>query len=218
MNLTAIILTGGKNSRFDFNKLNFQIKHKAFLKINNKAIIDILINKFKKIFSETIIVASKDNKQIFKKNIKNKAIKIIEDKIYGKYTLGGIYTGLNVAKNNYSFITGCDMPFINLDLINYMSKQLGRYDALVPYINKKYEPLCAFYSKNIINFVLEYINKDNLKIAQIFNKIHIKKIEENTLKKYDNNLFSFININTLKDYKYALRISEQLSKKEGING
>lgn len=218
MNFTAIILAGGKNSRFDFNKLNSSIKHKALLKINNKAIIDILIEKFEKIFQEIIVVVSKDNKQILKRNIKNKNIKLIEDKIYGKYTIGGIYTGLYAANNSYSFITGCDMPFLNLNLINYMIKQLRRNSALVPYINKKYEPLYAFYSKDIINLIAEYINKNCLKISQIFDKIHIKKIEENKIKKYDHNFFSFININTIKDYKYALKISELLSKEERFNG
>ena len=46
--------------------------------------------------------------------------------------LGGSYSGLAVSSNIHSFLIACDMPYIDLKLIEFMIKQFGENDIVVP--------------------------------------------------------------------------------------
>ena len=63
--------------------------------------------------------------------------------------LGGLYSGLAVSSNIHSFLIACDMPFINLKLIEFMIKQLGENDIVVPRSSQGIEMLFAF-SRSIV--------------------------------------------------------------------
>ena len=56
-----------------------------------------------------------------------------EDLIKGLGPLGGIYTGLEKMPERLGFFVACDMPFLNEDLIRYITEKMDDdLDAVVP--------------------------------------------------------------------------------------
>lgn len=75
-------------------------------------------------------------------------VKVMVDLYPGKGALGGIYTGLASSDSLYNLVVGCDMPFLNRDLLRYLIGIAPGFDAVIPRIDDMYEPLHAVYTKN----------------------------------------------------------------------
>jgi molybdenum cofactor guanylyltransferase len=192
MNMTGIILSGGKNSRMGANK--------AFLQINGVRLIDNILGIFREIFNEVIIVTNDPLAYI-----EFTAATIVTD-IYGqKGALGGIYTGLFYASHKYSFVTACDMPSLNKNFILYLIGQTGKYDIIVPQCAEGFEPLQAIYSHNCLPAIKRRLTADKLKITGFYKEMHLLSIPQAKTKPFNEDGHLFLNINTL----------EQLEKEQG---
>jgi molybdopterin-guanine dinucleotide biosynthesis protein A len=190
-NVTGIILAGGKSSRIGTNK--------AFLKVGKKTMIEEIVDKFKNIFREIIIITNEV------KRFDLLEVEVIPDIIPSKGPLGGIYTGLVKSDNFLNFVIACDMPFLNQILVNYMLKASSGYDVIVGYYNDRFQPLCAIYSKNCIKPIENQLQKSNLKITEFFKYVRVKTITEAEIRKLDPQGLIFSNINTPEDYISLMR-------------
>ncbi len=207
--MTGIILSGGKNLRF--NQVN-----KAFLKIGSETIIENIIKKFKLLFNEILIVTNAiEPFKYLNYQLSNYSIRIVKDIIPDKGSLGGIYSGLVNSKSEYNFIVACDMPFINIKLVNYLLEHVDGYDIVIPRLNDRslpnngFETLHAVYCKSCIGHIEKQIRDGNLKIIDFFSEVKVKEITEDIIKQFDLQLLSFFNINTEDDYQKALKIMRQ---------
>lgn len=198
-NLSAIILAGGKSTRFDRDKIT--------LKIENKLILELLLSKIHNIFPEIIIVLNWNNFKKFPATIQKKFIQIItvKDEQSIQTPLMGIYTGLLHSSSLYNFVFACDMPQIEVNLIEAMIKKIdNNSDIIIPHYTKDnqefFEPLFAIYAKNCLKVIEQEIRSGNYQIKKIFNRLKVKYIDEKYLRKFDKKFLSFININTSLDY------------------
>ncbi|MBI3583547.1 MAG: molybdenum cofactor guanylyltransferase [Nitrospinae bacterium] len=222
--MTGVILSGGKNSRIGLKK--------AFLEIGGKRIIDRTVEVYKKIFKEILIITNTPEdyqyltQRVILSEAKNLKLKIYTDLIPHRGSLGGIYTGLNYSKSDYAFFSACDMPFLNEKVIRHIIKGAkgqppaspfikgeGRgskdYDIIVPYFKHRLHPLHAVYSKRCLPTIKEMVEKKRLKIKDILSEakashyiIKIKKVTDIP----ETRLPPFYNINTIKDYRRAIKL------------
>lgn len=188
MNISGIILAGGKNSRMGTNK--------AFLKINGVRLIDNVLGIYREIFDEIIIVTNDPLAYIeFTDAI------IVTDIYKEKGALGGIYTGLFYASQKYSFAAACDMPSLNKDFILYMTEQTGKHDIIVPENAEGFQPLHAVYSRNCLPAIKRLLMADKLKITGFYKEMRLLKITEEKIKPFNQDGRLFLNINTPEDLK-----------------
>lgn len=185
--ITCIILAGGKSSRMGADK--------AFMPFNEKPLIEILKNKFSRIFNDILIIAN--DPVAFKKY----QIAAIPDMVKDTGPMGGIYTGLLNSKTLYNFVVACDMPFVNEDLVNYMLKMAKGHDVCVVQLNGKFEPLCAVYSKNCISQIKRSLSAGNFRMRDIIKDLKACIITEKEVNVFDPESLSFININTPAEYE-----------------
>ena len=195
---TGVILSGGLSTRFSgFNK--------SFLFINGKRIIEHIYLLFENLFDEIIIVS---NDPVLYLDFDTK---IISDFFSVRSSLTGIHTGLSAAKNNNIFITACDTPFLEKELIktiiNYKTKN---FDIVVPKTANGFEPLCALYSKSSLHNIENNLKNGNYKIMSCFKNNKIKSIPETILRDKDPHLLSFFNINNKDDFNRAKTLSKNL--------
>ncbi|MFQ6082703.1 MAG: molybdenum cofactor guanylyltransferase [Candidatus Aminicenantia bacterium] len=193
--MTGIILAGGESKR---------LKDKAFLKVGQKTIIEELIAKLIQLFEEIIIVVNSSQK------FKHLGVRLIKDLIPSKGPLGGLYSGLSVSSNVHNFLIACDMPFINPNLIKYMSQQIEDYDIVVPLTNRGFEALYAFYSINCLEKIKKQIEAGNLKIIDIYPYFKVRYITPREIEKFDPEGLSFFNMNTEEDLEKARKIANLL--------
>ncbi len=175
-------------------------REKAYLKIGERTIIEEQSDTLGRIFDEIIIVANSQN------YFKNIDVKVVTDIIPDSGPLGGLYSGLAVSSNIHSFLIACDMPFINLQLIDYMIKQIGENDIVIPLSSKGIETLFAIYSLNCLETIKRQIEFRKLKLLDILSFFKVRYISQEEIEKFDPKESSFFNVNSPKDYEEALQI------------
>lgn len=190
INKTAVILSGGKSSRMNYN-------NKAFLNINNKSFIEIIIKALED-FEELIISCndfSKYENELNKSRILSSCkIRFIEDVLKNKGPIGGIYSALINCKFQYGLFVAVDMPLLNKGLLNKIGNKSFKGDALIPIVNGEEQPLCGVYAKSCIATIEEMIHRENYKLKDLLKNINTKYIEVNEE-------LSFSNINTIEEYE-----------------
>ncbi len=184
--MTGIILAGGKNSRMGTNK--------AFLTMDGIRLIDRILSVYREIFTETIIVT---NDPLTYTEFYDTVV--VTDIYKGKGSLGGIYTGLFYASNDYSFVAACDMPSLNKDFIRFMIGRLDHQDIIVPELREGFQALHAVYARRCLPAIKKMIFSDQLKIAGLFKDMRTLKITEEMIRPFDRDGRLFQNINTPND-------------------
>ena len=190
VDLSAIILSGGSNSRM--NGVN-----KSFLKIADTTFLEILLQTLRPFFAEILLVTREPHLY------ENFRIKVVPD-IYSKQcSLTGIHAGLSHAAHKHAFITACDTPLLKSELVSLLIQNTSHIDdVVVPKHKEFYEPLCAIYSQNCIQYIENMLSEDNLKIIDLYKYVRLREIWSKQLKSADPNLESFININTPQDLEW----------------
>ena len=186
----AVILCGGKSRRMTYDK--------AFMKLHDRYVIDIIRDKLSIGFSHVYLGAdSSDRFKVFD-------IEVIKDIFKEKAGPAvGIYSALKKSSSKYIFVTACDMPFIDPLHIEHMKGVLKKYgyihDALIPRIGSFVEPLYAFYSKDLAAVFEEELKNGNYKINEIIGKCNALYLDEKDSKTFNEELLMFTNINYEED-------------------
>lgn len=207
--MKALILAGGENKRIPIIK--------SFLEIGGKRIIDSNIEILKGIFDD-IVISTNDPWLYF-----HLGVPMVGDIFKYKGPMAGILSALVALKEEEIFVTACDMPFIKPELISYIvdkwaknrenvlhivhyTSQNNGYDAVIPVFNGKSQPLLGIYSKRIIKTMEETIKTSNRSLRDLLKKLKVLYIPEEEVRRVDLFGISFVNINTIEDYKDALKV------------
>jgi len=186
MDMTAIILAGGKSSRMKSNK--------ALLPVSGIKLIEKLTASLKAFFDEIIISTNSENDYSFL------SYKQVIDEGPDQGPLMGILTGLKASNNLTNFVIACDIPEIDIFPLKIMSDQAKFFDLVVPISdNGRYEPLYAFYNKRLIPEIEHMLGKGIRKVTELYKKCQPKLFPMKTIK-------SYYNLNTKTDYfKYITK-------------
>ena len=198
MDISCIILAGGKSIRFG--------QDKVLERIGNKSLIEQVISHVEPISKDIIIVTAKE--RTFAQLANRPKITIVNDIFPGQGSLGGIYTGLVKSETLYNLVVAADMPFLNDSLLRYMIKVANGYDFALPHVNNWYEPLHAVYSRNCIEPIKSMLEQGKKVIVELFNYVRVKFIEAEEIDQFDPKHLSFFNINTREDMERAKEIAE----------
>ena len=194
--VTSIILAGGKNLRLGRNK--------AFEVIRGKTIIDRIFERLEPISRQIVVVTSWAQFDI------ELNADVVADIYPDMGPLGGIYTGLTASTSDVNIIAACDMPFLNTELLEYMTDILADYDAVVPRLaNEMIEPLHAVYSKSCLSRIDERLATNKLSIHAFLGAVNVRYLDEEESRKIDPELISFFNINYQTDMDKALKMAEE---------
>ena len=182
MKHSAIILAGGKSSRMNYI-------NKAFLDVHGMPMIQHMLDKLQD-FDEIIIVTNTPEEY------EGLGARVVTDIFPQRGPLSGMHSGLVHAKNEYSFITACDTPFVPREYIDHCVGLEKDYDAAVAAWSGFYEPTCGMYSKSAIPVIEKAIKNGEKKPVNIFPELRLHKIEEDVLEQFGDIRNMFTNINT----------------------
>ncbi len=178
---SAIILAGGKSTRME--------KNKALLTISGFTLIERVVRNLEPYFGEILISAQ--NPALFD----FLPYKIITDEQPGQGPVMGILSGLRASANEVNFVTGCDIPDIDVSFLERMIAYTSGYDVVVPVSGEdKYEPLFAFYNKSVIRCIDQLLARGHRKIIKLFPMCRTKYIS------FENSGW-YRNLNTMADYR-----------------
>ena len=204
---TGVILAGGENTRMPVPK--------AFIKVNGKPIIENNLKIIKELFREVFIVTNQPENYV---HLRTPMLGDIYN-IRGPMT--GIFTSLVNSSNPWVFISACDMPFLNKDLIEYMASKRSGHDAIIPNSplgiesyrltkggHRGVEPLFAFYSKRLMTSMEKAVLSGKRGVKDFLKGKKVKYIPISEIRKFDPEARSFINLNTPEDVSYHLKVRQ----------
>lgn len=193
MEATGVILAGGKSSRMKFNK--------AFAEVSGVPVINIIIEKFARLFNETIIISNEP--ELFE----HLGLAVYTD-IYPRMgPVSGIHSGLWHARYDKTFVCACDLPFINMEMVEYMLNKLDDYDSVVPEIDSYLQPLAAVYSRKCIPVLTSCLKDDRVKLVRIFEELNALVLNRGELEKFGIVEEIFLNVNDIEALKLASQIA-----------
>lgn len=204
-----VILIGGKSKRFGLDK--------GLIKVSGKSFIVHQIEILKKI-SKNIFLSAYDNFQIqtYKKALTKfdflffilDDYSILEGETI-RSPLLGIYSSFKYllrTKFKKVFIISCDLPLIKYEVLIFMLKESLNFDCCIPRWKNGYlEPLFAVYPiKKGYLMAKQNLKLKKFRLRELLNedwKINFVSIEDK-IKNFDNELKSFLNINSEEDLEH----------------
>ncbi|MCY4578697.1 MAG: molybdenum cofactor guanylyltransferase [Chloroflexi bacterium] len=199
MGVSAIVLAGGLSRRLG--------RDKALEPFEGEPLIQRVIGRLSRFTDETVVVVNSEarGKELPLPHDAVIAVDIFPD----SGSLGGIFTGLTAARNEWGFVVACDMPFLNTDLILHMLALRSDYDAVVPLLNGYPEPTHAVYSSACLPDIQRRLEARELKIAGFFDDVRVRTLSEVEVDDLDPERLSFFNVNTPEDLARAVTLAEE---------
>ncbi len=182
--------------------------NKAFLEINGERLIDRTVKLFRQLFSEVILVTNEPLLYL------DQDIALVTDIYKGKGPMGGLYSGLFYASFAHAFLCACDIPYLNVEFIRYMTGKASEYDVVVPETADGFHPLHAIFSRRCLSSIKSLLIRDRLKMTACFKGMRVLYIPESVIRSFDPECRMFLNINTEQDLQRVLELQRKSEARE----
>lgn len=181
MEITTIILAGGKSSRMG--------QDKGLMLLNGKPMIEYVLDVVKPLSKDILIVA---NHQEYKKF----GLPVFSDEVKDKGPLAGIYTGLKNSATVLNLILSCDVPYISEQLIHLLIENSEGYDITIPQKKGRTHQLIGVFNKKCMDSLKKSLDIDELKLINVYERLNLNVVDVDEM---DDKIFT--NINSKDDFK-----------------
>ena len=128
-----------------------------------------------------------------------------EDAVSGQGPMEGIHQGLKTLEQRFpncqhAFVTSCDVPELNGDLILALLEKIGDYDAVTPIDGKRVYGMTAVYRCSVWAHAGRNVASQQLRVSKLAESVSSTAVNISDLKTVDPQLSSFENINTPDEY------------------
>jgi molybdenum cofactor guanylyltransferase len=199
--ITAVILAGGRNTRFPIQKGLISIKGSSIMQRN--------LTLMRSIFGNVLISTNRPELYFYL------GVTLLGDILPPRGPMSGIHAALINSGNDDVFVSACDMPFPEYGLIRLLcDRHLGtgreaRPDATMPVFDGAVQPLFGIYGRPVIRAMEDAIIGDKVTLRRFLDGVNVQYICETDVRKADPEGRSFININTIEDYEAVMRDEER---------
>jgi FdhD protein len=188
--VAGIILAGGKSSRMGCNK--------ALLTYNGRPLIESIYLIMAELFEQVAVVTNTPEEYDFLPCLK------IPDIHIGMGSIAGIHAGLSWSPEERIFVVGCDMPFLEKELVRRLAALSPEENGVVPCSPGGFEPLHAIYSKRILPLLEQALTSDRKRIIDLLELMEAKIIPAEEIATVSPGFRSFVNLNSPEDCSYLL--------------
>lgn len=184
---TGVILAGGLNSRLPGKK-------KTFHRVGNTTMLEQIHTLFSHLFQEVILVVNDPE------DFSQWDMMVTTDIIPARCALAGLHTGLFYASFPWAYVTACDVPFANEQVIRHLwERRSPEYEVIIPRTREGLEPLSALYSKSCIPRVEKSLDDNQFMIKKFFRNKKLREISAEKLEELDPQMRFKFNVNTPED-------------------
>lgn len=201
---SSIILAGGKSSRMG--------QPKALLLFDGEPLIVHLVRILRSAFSDIVVVAAPEQE------LPPVAATLTRDSVAYQGPVGGIYYGLQAAREELCFITSCDAPFLNLNLVRFLLSLATEHDVVVPYWQERLQPLFAVYRRSVAPLLQQQLERGELRPIFLYDKVRTRKVLPEEILLFDPEGLSFRNLNSPEEYQKALVLWHDRQRRETETG
>lgn len=192
--IDGLILAGGKSSRMNGN-------YKGNLIYDNETFVEKIISELGKMTKQIWISYGEEMHDSYE------GCRIVQDEYPGCGPLSGLHAGLKKCDSEFALVAACDMPFLQIELYQYLFRFLEeQYDGVVPIIEGKMHPLAAIYRTNIAVSLEEELKKKHYKMQKVCRQLNLRYVDVSDSESYRQML---TNINTVEEYIEVIKGKER---------
>jgi molybdopterin-guanine dinucleotide biosynthesis protein A len=191
--VTGVILAGGASRRMKRNK--------ALLNLGARLMIEVIAGRLRALAAEVIIAANDTQRYA------PFADRCVADIFADVGTLGGIHSGLQAAANDLAIVVGCDMPFLDPNILAWFVKAAEGVDAVVLKQGKWLEPLHAVYRTSCLPAIESAIRAGQRQAFCFYPQVRVRYVTPAEIAHLDPNLRSFCNVNTPEEWQAIAALS-----------
>jgi molybdopterin-guanine dinucleotide biosynthesis protein A len=196
--VSVAVLAGGQSKRMG--------RDKAFLEVGGRFVIERVLERLNSLSDDLFISANDPEKYT------RFGLPIISDIYPDKAALGGLYSVIHAARYPRILVVACDMPFLNIGLLQYLISPALTADVVIPLINPPQpETLHAVYSKNCLPAIEQRLQANQLRLIGFFDDVSVRYVERDKVAEFDPQFHSFINMNTPEDWQKVQDIARGLA-------
>jgi molybdopterin-guanine dinucleotide biosynthesis protein A len=175
-------------------------RDKAFLELGGRSLIEIVVGRMASMCAEVLVVAGDTRPYA------GLGVPLVEDRFRGVGVLGGLHAGLTVAACDLTLAVGCDMPFLNPDLLRVFARWMEGFDVVVLRQGENVEPLHAAYRRTCLPALEAAIRAGERRIISFFPHVRVRYVTSGEITPFDPDLRSFRNVNTPQEWE-AVRVA-----------
>jgi molybdopterin-guanine dinucleotide biosynthesis protein A len=193
--LTGLVLAGGSSRRMG--------RDKAWLELGGRTLIRIVLDRLASICKEVLIVAGDPTPY------SDLGFRLVADVFPGVGVLGGLHAGLLAASCELALAVGCDMPFLNAELLLAFAGWAEGYDAALLRKGELLEPLHAVYRRTCVRPIEEAIRAGERRVVSFFDQVSVRYVTPEQVSSLDPGLRSFWNVNTEEDWRAVVEEGQE---------
>jgi molybdopterin-guanine dinucleotide biosynthesis protein A len=182
-------MAGGKSSRMGTDK--------AFVPFLGRPMIEHVIERVQTLGSELTIITNNPDAYTYL------GYPLSGDIYEESGPLGGLHSALYHAKQFHVLVVACDMPWLNISLLEHMISLRENADVVVPRWVRFPEPLHAIYNKNCLAPIEENLERELLKVIGFYGRVEVRFLDRSEIIQFDPDGRSFSNVNTPEDLSDA---------------
>ncbi|MFN8456993.1 MAG: molybdenum cofactor guanylyltransferase [Anaerolineae bacterium] len=200
--ISIAILAGGQSRRMG--------QDKAFLPVGGRPVIERVIAAVTPLTDDLFISANTPDK------FAPYGLSVVPDVYPDKAALGGIYSVIGAARHGHVLVVACDLPFLNVALLQHLIDLASTADVIAPLIQPPQpETLHAVYSRNCLLPIQKRLLANQLRVIGFFEDVSVRYVGREEVAQFDPNFHSFINMNTPQDWQRVQELAQEstLSRK-----
>ncbi|MFU8819168.1 MAG: NTP transferase domain-containing protein [Desulfurivibrio sp.] len=188
--VTGVVLAGGRSSRFGSNK--------ALALYRGRPLIAHATEVLAGLFARRLLITNTPEEYAFLD------WPMTGDLTPGAGPLAGIQAALEQLETERAFITACDMPRLDPELIRRLCACPGDWDVVLPAPGGRREPLHALYHRRILPEVDAALARGEKRITDLLARLRVREMSAAELELNPAAVRPFINVNFTQDLE-ALR-------------
>lgn len=190
--LCAIVLAGGRSTRFGSDKASAMLQGRTLLDHVTAAASEVAGH----------VVIAKAAGQTLPPLPPAREIDVVEDADDAIGPLGGILAGLRATTLHFCLVCSCDAPLLQPALVSALYDRIrgSLSPAVVPVVDDRLQPLFAIYRRAgalaVFNAARESGERSTTRLIE---RLALDRVSENEIREFDPDLDSFRNCNAPAD-------------------
>jgi molybdenum cofactor guanylyltransferase len=186
-NVSFVIQAGGLSSRMGTDK--------GLVLLQDKPLVAWILDQLTRFDSEKIIITNNPTPY------NHFGVPVYEDVIPGIGALGGLLSAITFATHELIFVLACDMPFLDLSMLDLMLDLADQHDVVIPRLGnpENTEPFRALYRKTCLEPIRIAVASGKRRVISFFPDVRVRYVDLPEFSESDPASWTFFNINTPED-------------------
>lgn len=181
---------------------------KAFLELDGMSLIARVLERAGALADDVVISANDAAR------FASLGVRVVPDAVPGAGPLAGICAGLEAAVHEVALVLACDMPLLNVRLLEYMLGSAPEYDVVLPQTEKversagefktgaprakdlSLHPLHGVYTKQCITPIRDALARGERRLIAFHDAVRVRVITPQEVARFDPQGYSLWNVNT----------------------